>query len=71
MKKLTVLDFCLQIGIASDKIPVVVKSGTEKIACYHSLYRIPATASPVVLEAKINFVTITRTEIIIQVKQAK
>ena len=31
MKKITVLDFCNQIGAASDEIPVVVKAGMQEI----------------------------------------
>lgn len=67
MKKITVFDFCLQIGAASDEIPVVVKAGMQEIGRFRSLYKIPDVAMPGVLEAKINFVTLQRTEIIIQV----
>ena len=31
MKKITVLNFCSQIGAASDEIPVVVKAGMQEI----------------------------------------
>lgn len=68
MRKITVLDFCSQIGAASDKIPVVVKDGTQVIGRFSSLYSIPSNASLGVLEAKVNFVTLKRSEIIIQVK---
>ena len=67
MKKITVFDFCSQIGAASDEIPVVVKAGMQEIGRFRSLYKIPDVAMPGVLEAKINFVTLQRTEIIIQV----
>lgn len=67
MRKNTVLDFCNQIGAASDEIPVVVKAGMQEIGRFRSLYKIPSVAMPGVLEAKINFVTLQRAEIIIQV----
>lgn len=67
MRKITVLDFCNQIGAASDEIPVVVKAGMQEIGRFRSLYKIPSVAMPGVLEAKINFVTLQRAEIIIQV----
>ena len=67
MRKITVLDFCNQIGAASDEIPVVVKAGMQEISRFRSLYKIPSVAMPGVLEAKINFVTLQRAEIIIQV----
>lgn len=67
MKKITVFDFCRQIGAASDEIPVVVKAGLQEIGRFRSLYKIPDVAMPGVLEAKINFVTLQRNEIIIQV----
>lgn len=67
MKKITVFDFCRQIGAASDEIPVVVKAGLQEIGRLRSLYKIPDVAMPGVLEAKINFVTLQRNEIIIQV----
>lgn len=67
MRKITVFDFCRQIGAASDEIPVVVKAGMQEIGRFRSLYKIPNVAMPSVLEAKINFVTLQRTEIIIQV----
>ena len=67
MKKITVLDFCSQIGAASDEIPVVVKAGFQEIARFRSLYQLPATAMPDVLELKVAFVTLKCTEIIIQV----
>ena len=38
MKKITVLDFCNQIGAASDEIPVVVKAGPLTIGHFASLY---------------------------------
>ena len=62
MKKITVLDFCNQIGAASDEIPVVVKAGH-----FASLYMLPAASMPGTLEAKINFVTLKRDEIVIQI----
>lgn len=68
MKKINVIDFCNQIGAASDKIPVVIKAGTKKIGEYSCLYKIPGHAMPGVLEAKITYVTIGREEITIQVK---
>lgn len=67
MRKITVLDFCNQIDAASDEIPVVVKAGMQEIGRFRSLYKIPSVAMPGVLEAKINFVTLQRAEIIIQV----
>ena len=59
MKKLTVFDFCSQIGAASDEIPVVVRVGLQEIGHFRSLYQIPA---------KVTFVTVKCTQIIIQVK---
>lgn len=67
MKKITVLDFCNHIGAASDEIPVVVRAGMQVIGRFRSLYKIPNVAMPGVLEAKINFVTLQRDEITIQV----
>ena len=67
MKKITVLDFCSQIGAASDEIPVVVKDGTQVIGRFSSLYSIPSKAAPDVLDAKVNFVTLKCSEIITQV----
>lgn len=67
MKKITVLDFCNQIGATSDEIPVVVKSGSEVIGRFRSLHKLPGHAMPGILESKINFVTLTRDEITIQV----
>lgn len=67
MRKITVLDFCNQIGAASDEIPVVVKAGMQEIGRFRSLYRVPAQAMPGVLEAKIAYVTMGREEIIMQV----
>ena len=64
MRKITVFDFCSQIGAASEEIPVVVKAGMREIG---RLYKIPAQAMPGVLEAKITYVTMGREEIIIQV----
>ena len=46
MAKITVFDFCRQIGAASDKIPVVVKAGAQVIGRFSSLYSIPSNASP-------------------------
>ena len=40
MRKITVFDFCSQIGAASDEIPVVVKAGMQKIGRFRSLYKI-------------------------------
>ena len=51
MRKITVFDFCSQIGAASDEIPVVVKAGMQEIGHFRSLYKIPAQAMPGVLEA--------------------
>lgn len=67
MRKITVFDFCSQIGAASEEIPVVVKAGMREIGRFRSLYKIPAQAMPGVLEAKITYVTMGREEIIIQV----
>ena len=67
MRKITVLDFCNQIGAASDEIPVVVNAGMREIGRFHSLYKIPTQAMPGVLEAKISYVTMEREKIIIQV----
>lgn len=67
MKKITVSDFCNQIGAASDEIPVVVKTGMQEIGRFRSLYKIPAQAMPGVLDAKIAYVTMGREEVIIQV----
>lgn len=67
MKKITVLDFCNQIGAASDEIPVVVKAGSQEVGRFRSLYKLPVQAMPGVLEAKITYVTLGREEITIQV----
>ena len=64
----TVFDFCSQIGAASDEIPVVVRVGLQEIGHFRSLYQIPAVAMPGILEAKVTFVTVKCTQIIIQVK---
>ena len=50
MKKITVLDFCNQIGAASDEIPVVVKAGPLTIGHFASLYMLPAASMPGTLE---------------------
>lgn len=42
MRKITVLDFCSRIGIASDEIPVVVKAGINIVGRYRSLYIKPS-----------------------------
>ena len=55
------------VGAASDKIPIVVKDGMQEIGRFNSLYNIPAVAAPGVLDAKVNFVTLKCSEIIIQV----
>ena len=52
MRKITVLDFCSRIGIASDEIPVVVKAGINIVGRYRSLYKLTAQAMPDLLEAK-------------------
>lgn len=67
MRKISVLDFCNQIGAASDEIPVVVKAGMQEIGHFRSLHKIPAQAMPGVLEAKITYVTMGREKIIIHV----
>ena len=53
MRKITVLDFCSRIGIASDEIPVVVKAGINIVGRYRSLYKLTAQAMPDLLEAKV------------------
>ena len=63
MRKITVLDFANQIGVLSDEVPVVVKTGR-----FRCLYEIPETAMPGVLEAKIDHVILRSDEITIQVK---
>ncbi len=68
MRKISVLEFCSQIGAASDDIPVVVKAGSKEIGRFQNLHRIPSVAAPGVLEAKITFVSVMRAEIIIQVR---
>lgn len=60
MRKITVLDFCSRIGIASDEIPVVVKAGINIVGRYRSLYKLTAQAMPDLLEAKVQSVTCTR-----------
>ena len=52
MRKITVLDFCSRIGIASDEIPVVVKAGINIVGRYRSLYKLTAQAMPDLLEAR-------------------
>ena len=68
MRKITVLDFVNQIGILSDEVPVVVKTDRMVIGRFHSLYEIPKTAMPGVLEAKIDHAILRSDEITIQVK---
>lgn len=67
MKKLTVFDFVSQIVGDGDEIPVAVRAGLQELGRFHSLLHLRTTAMPGVLEAKINFVTLQRDEIIIQV----
>ena len=67
MRKITVLDFCSRIGIASDEIPVVVKAGINIVGRYRSLYKLTAQAMPDLLEAKVQSVTSTREEVILQI----
>lgn len=69
MRKITVLDFANQIGAASDDILVVVKFGSDVAGTFSSLFKLAAKAAPGILEAKINFVTLTREEITIQASQ--
>ncbi len=66
MKKLTVFDFCSQIGAASDEIPVVVRVGLQEIG--HFSQPVPDSGSPMpgILEAKVTFVTVKCTQIIIK-----
>lgn len=68
MKKITVNEFASQIGVASDDIPVIVKSGLQTVGKFSSLYKLPVTAMPGMLEAKIDSVTLKRDEIVIQIK---
>ena len=63
MRKITVLDFCSRIGIASDEIPVVVKAGINIVGRYRSLYKLTAQAMPDLLEAKVQ----SREEVILQI----
>lgn len=67
MKKINVLCFCNQFGAASDEIPVIVRNRSFQLGKYRSLFKLPVTAMPGVLEAKITFVTMTRDLITIQV----
>lgn len=67
MKKISVHEFCSQIGAASEDIPVEIKAGTKEIGRFQNLYRIPYVATPDILEAKITFITIKQAKIIIQV----
>ena len=67
MKKLTVFDFVSQIVEDGDEIPVVVKAGLQELGQFRSLRQLRTTAMPGVLEAKINFVTLKCTGILIQV----
>lgn len=69
MRRISVLDFANQIGAASDDIPVVVKFGSDVVGTFNSLFRLASKAAPGILEAKINFVTLTREEITIQASQ--
>lgn len=67
MRRITVDAFASQISAVSDAIPVVVKDGPTQIAVFPSLFKLPVMAEPGVLEAKINFVTVTRDQIVIQI----
>lgn len=69
MRRISVLDFANQIGAASDEIPVVVKFGSDVVGTFKSLCKLASTAAPGVLEAKINFVTLTKEEVTIQASQ--
>lgn len=66
--RMTVLQFSSQIGAASTPIPVTIKRGSEVIGRSPSLFKLPATGSPGILESKISFVTLKQDEVIIQVK---
>ena len=68
MRKITVLDFTNQIGVLSDEVPVVVKTDRKVIGRFRSLYEIPETAMPGVLEAQIDHVILRSDEITIRVK---
>ena len=57
MRKITVLDFCSRIGIA----------GINIVGRYRSLYKLTAQAMPDLLEAKVQSVTSTREEVILQI----
>lgn len=67
-KKLTVLDFAIQISAASDPIPVKVKAGFDTIAEAKSLNWLASHGAVGVLESRITFVTITHEEITVYVK---
>lgn len=67
-RSMTVLDFASQIGAASVSIPVKIKRGFDVIGHATSLYALPVTGAPGLLESKITFVTLGRDEVIIQVK---
>lgn len=67
-KRITVMQFALQFGAAGDPIPVKVRRGAELIGTAPSVYKLASVGSLGVLESKISFVTLTRDEVLIQVK---
>ena len=67
MRKITVLEFCHQINITSDEIPVVVMAGLNIVGRFRSLYTLASQAMPGLLEAKVRSVTLMREEVILEI----
>lgn len=67
MRKITVLEFCRQINITSDEIPVVVTAGLNIVGRFRSLYKLTSQAMPGLLEAKVRSVTLMREEVILEI----
>lgn len=68
MKKMKVVDFLLQFGAAGDDIPVIVTAGFQQLATAKNAFKAAAIFAPGILEAKIQFVTLKRDGMTIQIK---
>ena len=68
MKKTKVVDFLNQFGAAGDDIPVIVKNGMDQVAEARNAFKGAATLPAGILEAKVQFVTLNRDGMTIQIK---
>ena len=62
------VDFLGQFGAAGDDIPVIVKNGMDEVGEARNAFKGAATLPPAILEAKIQFVTLKRDGMTIQIK---